>query len=217
MTFAVECRGRVLLVRRDAEPGRGRWDIPGGFMQEGETAEQAVRREVREETGLELEQVRLAMTDINHTAEGTVLDLLFEVEGFRGEPAAGSDAAALAWFPLGQLPADLAFDSTRRLLGRFAESRRSGPLRLLGGETVEPETRQRIAGFDAVADAIPSDLEIECGEWRIHDGALCGSISGERPAVAWFRPAVSATSRNRSGWRRSTSRECMVSKATRAE
>ncbi|MDB5629632.1 MAG: hydrolase [Tardiphaga sp.] len=52
--------GRILLVRRAHDPGRGRWSVPGGRVEHGETLEQAVHREVAEETGLAIEIVGLA-------------------------------------------------------------------------------------------------------------------------------------------------------------
>ena len=51
----VERDGRLLLARRALEPGRGLWDIPGGFLEEGEHPIDGLRRELHEETGLELE------------------------------------------------------------------------------------------------------------------------------------------------------------------
>lgn len=47
-----DARGRILVVRRGTEPGRGRWSVPGGRVEEGETAAAAAVREVAEETGL---------------------------------------------------------------------------------------------------------------------------------------------------------------------
>jgi bifunctional NMN adenylyltransferase/nudix hydrolase len=52
----IECAGHVLLVRRRANPGKGLWALPGGFVNQNETLLQAVRREVREETRLRLER-----------------------------------------------------------------------------------------------------------------------------------------------------------------
>jgi NAD+ diphosphatase len=51
-------QGRVLVLVRGAEPGKGRWDLPGGFVDPDETAEDALRREVREELGLEVTTLR---------------------------------------------------------------------------------------------------------------------------------------------------------------
>jgi 8-oxo-dGTP diphosphatase len=51
-------RGRLLIVRRGHEPGRGRWSVPGGRVEPGESDEVAVLREVAEETGLDAEVIR---------------------------------------------------------------------------------------------------------------------------------------------------------------
>jgi len=50
------CDGEILLEKRKNEPGRGKWSIPGGLVELGETVEQSVIREVKEETGLDVEE-----------------------------------------------------------------------------------------------------------------------------------------------------------------
>jgi 8-oxo-dGTP diphosphatase len=94
--------GRVLLVQRGTEPARGRWSIPGGLIEVGEQLSEAVIREVREETGLQVEPVELIeLLDRIHR-EGdrvryhyVIADYLCRVIG--GTPHAASDADAVRW------------------------------------------------------------------------------------------------------------------------
>lgn len=86
--------GRVLLVRRANEPSRGLWSIPGGRVEAGESAEEAARREVREETGLDVEVGTLVGTvDLGPYV---VDDFLATVVG--GTLVAGDDASDVAFF-----------------------------------------------------------------------------------------------------------------------
>ena len=93
---------RVLLIRRGTEPMKGRWSIPGGLIELGESLHDAVRREIREETSLDVEPVALVeLVDRVHRDETRVryhyviADYLCRVVG--GEPQAGSDAAEVYW------------------------------------------------------------------------------------------------------------------------
>jgi mutator protein MutT len=93
----------VLLVKRAAEPMAGAWSLPGGRLEVGETVEQAVVREAREETGLEVEPRRLlGVYDlIDREADGRIryhfvlVDWICTVAG--GELRAGDDAADVRW------------------------------------------------------------------------------------------------------------------------
>jgi 8-oxo-dGTP diphosphatase len=94
--------GKVLLIRRGKEPLRGRWVVPGGTVELGETLESALVREMREETGLTVAPVELlTVFDRIQEDEGRVsyhyviVDYLCRYEG--GEARAGSDAEAVAW------------------------------------------------------------------------------------------------------------------------
>jgi mutator protein MutT len=94
--------GRVLLVQRGREPMKGRWTIPGGLIEIGEALEEAVVRETREETGLEVVPIELVeLLDRIHREEGRVryhyviADYLCRVVG--GTLAAADDAAAARW------------------------------------------------------------------------------------------------------------------------
>ena len=95
-------QGRVLLVQRATEPALGRWSIPGGLIEVGEMLTEAVLREVREETGLEVEPVELVeLLDRIHRDGDRVryhyviADYLCRVVG--GTLKAASDAAAVRW------------------------------------------------------------------------------------------------------------------------
>lgn len=93
---------RILLVRRGHEPLKGRWSLPGGLLELGEGLEAAVRREVREETGLEVEPMELIeLLDRIHLQGDRVryhyviADYLCRVTG--GQLQAASDADEVRW------------------------------------------------------------------------------------------------------------------------
>lgn len=96
-------RGRLLLVRRGQEPGLGQWSIPGGRVEPGESAAEAVAREVEEETGLRVVVDALAgVVERPALGGGTYLieDHYARVEPGRDPHTivAGSDAAEVGWF-----------------------------------------------------------------------------------------------------------------------
>jgi len=94
--------GRVLLVQRGRDPMKGQWTLPGGVLEVGESLVEGVAREVREETGLEIEVLELVeLLDRIHREDGRVrfhyviADYLCRVTG--GELHAASDADAVRW------------------------------------------------------------------------------------------------------------------------
>ncbi|MBI4505903.1 MAG: NUDIX hydrolase [Chloroflexi bacterium] len=76
----VRRHGRVLLVRRAQEPGRGRWTIPGGFVETDEPFDQAVEREVAEETGIEARVVGVLGVRHRVTPDGSDLYVVFRLQ-----------------------------------------------------------------------------------------------------------------------------------------
>jgi 8-oxo-dGTP diphosphatase len=101
--------GKILLEKRKNEPARGKWSIPGGVLEVGESLENAVIREVKEETGLEAEASRLfgVVDQVDLDERGRVkyhfviVDYLVTVK--QGEPEAASDADVLRWVPLDEV------------------------------------------------------------------------------------------------------------------
>jgi ADP-ribose pyrophosphatase YjhB (NUDIX family) len=94
----IEQDGHVLLGRRRNDPGAGRWDLPGGFLEEGEDALAALHREIREETGLEVEVVEFLGTWNEAYWKRTVLCLTWRARVVAGEEVAGDDLVELRWF-----------------------------------------------------------------------------------------------------------------------
>lgn len=114
--------GRILLARRAAEPGAGLWDLVGGFFDEGEDTLAALRREVREETGLDVEPGEfLGGLPDRYGGDGNwTLNLYWEARLAPGEPSPADDVAELVWFPAAALPPrdQFAFANTVELLER---------------------------------------------------------------------------------------------------
>jgi 8-oxo-dGTP diphosphatase len=103
----------VLIERRNPPYG---WALPGGFIDYGESLEEAAVREAREETGLEvakLQQFR-AYSDPGRDPRQHNISMVFTAEA-SGVPRAGDDAERVRLFPLGQLPAQLCFDHAQIL------------------------------------------------------------------------------------------------------
>jgi NAD+ diphosphatase len=108
--LCVDERGRVLLGRRANEPFKGLWDLPGGFLDEGEHPFDALRRELLEETGLEVEPLEFVGVWMDrypyktHTA--STLNLYWTARVLAGSQEAADDVAELAWFAPDELPAE---------------------------------------------------------------------------------------------------------------
>ena len=110
---------QVLLVQRAHDPKKGLWVTPAGFMEWDEDPAAAARREVQEETGLDVHIDRLL--DVFHTPDdGGLADLViaYAASIIGGTLEAADDAQAAAWFTRDNLP-ELAFLPTKRILARW--------------------------------------------------------------------------------------------------
>jgi len=102
---------RVLLVRRDTEPLRGEWSVPGGMLELGEKLRDGVRREALEETGVKVEPGEVLDVFDSIFTDGlgktqyhyVLIDYLCRVTS--GEAQAGSDVSDVRWVSLEALPA----------------------------------------------------------------------------------------------------------------
>lgn len=119
-----DAAGRFLLVRRANEPARGKLALPGGFIDAGERAEDALRRELREEVNLEVGALHFLCSEVNrYVFRGVVypvVDLFFLTTAHAIDGVAALDeVASLAWYPPGEIDLDqLAFPSVRRAVER---------------------------------------------------------------------------------------------------
>lgn len=128
-----DARGRVLLIRRRNPPFAGCYAIPGGFVDIGETVEDACRRELHEETGVTAGRIELAgvYSDPNRDSRGHTVSVVFRTRVRSAKATAGDDAAGAEWIDDWR-KVELAFDheliladvlGARRGSGRKSKSR----------------------------------------------------------------------------------------------
>lgn len=130
--FIVNDNDEMLVVRRAKEPAKGTLDLPGGFVDMGETVEEGMRREIKEETGLDVHDIQYLFSSPNvykysgmgiHTLD---MDYLVPVHGDNSIVVkAADDAAEALWIPLTEVnPDDFGLDSIRHAVIRFLQERK---------------------------------------------------------------------------------------------
>jgi ADP-ribose pyrophosphatase YjhB (NUDIX family) len=111
--------GRVLMIRRATDLGYGLWGLPGGYMDRGEVVERAAAREVREETGLEVETGELI--GLFSEAGEPVMVAVYAAKETGGTLEAGPEALEVGFFDIRDLP-ELAFPRDREVLAKWRGS-----------------------------------------------------------------------------------------------
>ena len=129
--FIVNDRDEMLVVRRAKEPAKGTLDLPGGFVDMGETVEEGMIREIKEETGLDVTNIQYLFSSPNvyvysgmgvHTLD---MDYLARVHGSVPAIKAADDAAEALWIPIAQVnPAEFGLTSIRNAVIRFLKEYR---------------------------------------------------------------------------------------------
>ena len=124
--FIVNDRDELLVVRRAKDPAKGTLDLPGGFCDMYETVEEGMRREIKEETGLDVIDIQYLFSSPNvymysglgvHTVD---MDFLVRVHGDAIAVTAADDASEAQWIPINNVnPAEFGLTSIRNAVIRF--------------------------------------------------------------------------------------------------
>jgi len=129
--FIHDRQGRVLMLKRRFEPNKGRWSLPGGLVEVGETLEEAARREVKEELGLEvaIDGLMQVADEVIRDDEGRVkyhfvlVDYLMRPLG--DKITVNEESEAFAWFEPEEVAGLDVTKNTRLIFEKFVESRKS--------------------------------------------------------------------------------------------
>lgn len=112
--------GSILLIRRGQPPSEGRWSLPGGRVEWGESLAEAVAREVLEETGVEVAVEGLAgVVERRYLPDFHYVILDYHVTAGGGRPRPGGDVTDARWVPLAELAALPLADRLLEALGGF--------------------------------------------------------------------------------------------------
>lgn len=114
---------KILLAKRKIAPQQGDWDILGGFVEPGESVEEGVIREMKEETGLDVEIEKYLGSVADVYGERPSIPLIFTVKMINPnqQPSPHDDVEELAWFSLEEIPNNLAFKNVKITIEKLEE------------------------------------------------------------------------------------------------
>jgi ADP-ribose pyrophosphatase YjhB (NUDIX family) len=119
----MEQGGKILLGKRGVDPERGKWSLPGGFVDYGEDPAKAAAREVAEETGLTAQITHLI--DVMFAASSSAIVICYAGRVLSGTLRAADDVEEVGWFAPNDLP-EIAFESTARLINQWKDALTKG-------------------------------------------------------------------------------------------
>lgn len=116
----IDLGGKIVLIKRNNPPYG--WALPGGFVNYGETVEEAAIREAKEETGLDLKDLKqfYVYSDPKRDQRGHMVSVVFTAHGI-GQPKAADDAKEIGLFSQNELPKEIAFDH-QKILADYYQS-----------------------------------------------------------------------------------------------
>lgn len=125
----VSRKNEVLLVKRSRAPYKGRWALPGGFAEKGETIEKTAIRECWEESGIRVKIVKLVGVYSNPRRDprGQLVSVVFLAKPFNSRPRGSDETKEAKFFPLAKLPKNLAADHAKIIRDAAAASRKFWP------------------------------------------------------------------------------------------
>lgn len=115
---------KLLLVKRAIEPHKGMWDVPGGFLELGEHPEDGVKREMKEELGIDIivnKFIGIIMDRYGDNDNVWTLNIFYEARIASGVPTPASDVCGYKWFSVEELPEKMAFVNNEKGIDMWLE------------------------------------------------------------------------------------------------